>query len=327
MCSVLNCGLGVVCSLAAAAAVEDSSSSSHGGGASQPSLPRSFVYERASPAARWPSTHRDEVEEEEEEGEGGSSVRDALLPQLQLEEKRRRTAEARGVSSSSSSPSSSSSLLSAVASRLQIQPRQGIWKKRTTIPAPQLPGPRKLSKLALQKAKDWKGRVERLSRALCQLELQYSVADVLQGWPEQLAPTDLCFVVKTVGHTHWQRALELYEWLNMRHWYTPNPRMLATILGVLGRSNQPALAQEIFSRAEPELGNCVQVRRSSCVVVVFFFLFTELLARCNKSLLLLLLLRNKVCQVYNAMISVHVRHGRWLLLLLLTIRVCRCTMP
>jgi hypothetical protein len=31
--------------------------------------------------------------------------------------------------------------------------------------------------------------------------------------------------------------------------------------------------------------------------------------------------------VYNAMISVHVRHGRWLLLLLLTIRVCRCTMP
>jgi hypothetical protein len=47
--------------------------------------------------------------------------------------------------------------------------------------------------------------------------------------------------------------------------------MLATILGVLGRSNQPALAQEIFSRAEPELGNCVQVRRSSCVVVVVFF--------------------------------------------------------
>lgn len=272
MCSVLNCGLGVVCSLAAAAGVEDSSSSSHGGGASQPSLPRSFVYERASPAARWPSTHRDEVEEEEE-GEGGRSVRDALLPQLQLEEKRRTTAEARGVSSSSSSPPPPSSLLSAVASRLQIQPRLGIWKKRTTIPAPQLPGPRKLSKLALQKAKDWKGRVERLSRALCQLELQYSVADVLQGWPEQLAPTDLCFVVKTVGHTHWQRALELYEWLNMRHWYTPNPRMLATILGVLGRSNQPALAQEIFSRAEPELGNCVQV--------------------------------------YNAMMSVHARHGRW----------------
>jgi hypothetical protein len=47
--------------------------------------------------------------------------------------------------------------------------------------------------------------------------------------------------------------------------------MLATILGVLGRSNQPALAQEIFSRAEPELGNCVQVRRSSCVVVVVVF--------------------------------------------------------
>jgi pentatricopeptide repeat protein len=244
------------------------------------------------------------------------------------------------VSSSSSSPSSSSSssLLSAVASRLQIQPRQGIWKKRTTIPTPQLPGPRKLSKLALQKAKDWKGRVERLSRALCQLELQYSVADVLQGWPEQLAPTDLCFVVKTVGHSHWQRALELYEWLNMRHWYTPNPRMLATILGVLGRSNQPALAQEIFSRAEPELGNCVQVRRSSCVVV-FFSLFTELLARCNKALLLLRLLLltirvlilqshdkcacaawemassssadNQGLQVYNAIMSVHARHGRW----------------
>jgi hypothetical protein len=69
--------------------------------------------------------------------------------------------------------------------------------------------------------------------------------------------------------------------------------MLATILGVLGRSNQPALAQEIFSRAEPELGNCVQVRRSSCVVV-FFSLFTELLARCNKALLLLLLLTIRV---------------------------------
>lgn len=118
---------------------------------------------------------------------------------------------------------------------------------------------RRLSKLALKKAKDWKARVRRLSTAICELEVARTVADVMEVWPEQLHPNDLATVLGTVGQTRWRRALELYEWLNLRDWYTPNPRMLAAILGVLGRSGQVALAQELFSRAEPELSACVQV--------------------------------------------------------------------
>lgn len=118
---------------------------------------------------------------------------------------------------------------------------------------------RRLSKLALKKAKDWKARVRRLSTAICELEVARTVADVMEVWPEQLHPNDLATVLGTVGQTRWRRALELYEWLNLRDWYTPNPRMLAAILGVLGRSGQVALAQELFSRTEPELSACVQV--------------------------------------------------------------------
>ncbi|KAL3680255.1 hypothetical protein R1sor_023211 [Riccia sorocarpa] len=131
----------------------------------------------------------------------------------------------------------------------------------------------KMSKLALLKATDWRERVDRLTVALSQLQPQESVADLLERWPEQMAPTDYCFVVKQVGAADWQRALELFEWLSMKHWYTPSNRMLSTILGVLGRVNQVDMAEELFQRAEPELGDCVQV--------------------------------------FNAMLSVHARHGNW----------------
>ncbi|GAB4826402.1 hypothetical protein Ancab_009267 [Ancistrocladus abbreviatus] len=118
---------------------------------------------------------------------------------------------------------------------------------------------KKMTKLALKRAKDWRRRVQILTDRILGLRPDEFVADVLDEGIVQMTPTDYCFVVKWVGQSSWQRALEVYEWLNLRHWYSPNARMLATILSVLGKANQEALAVEIFVRAEPAVGNAVQV--------------------------------------------------------------------
>lgn len=116
-----------------------------------------------------------------------------------------------------------------------------------------------MTKLALKRAKDWRQRVQFLTDKILGLKSEEFVADVLDEKMVQMTPTDFCFVVKWVGQSSWQRALEVYEWLNLRNWYSPNARMLATILAVLGKANQEALAVEIFMRAEQSIGNTVQV--------------------------------------------------------------------
>lgn len=118
---------------------------------------------------------------------------------------------------------------------------------------------KKMNKLALKRAKDWRERVEFYTHQILGLNPEQHVAGVLDEKMVQMTPTDFCFVVKLVGQSSWQRAMEVYEWLNLRHWYSPNPRMLATVLGVLRRANQEALAVEIFTRAEPGVANTVQV--------------------------------------------------------------------
>ncbi|XP_044478117.1 pentatricopeptide repeat-containing protein At3g18110, chloroplastic-like [Mangifera indica] len=118
---------------------------------------------------------------------------------------------------------------------------------------------KKMSKLALKRAKDWRDRVKFLTDRILGLGGDQFVADVLDERLVQMTPTDYCFVVKCVGEKSWQRALEVYEWLNLRHWYSPNARMLTTILAILGKANQESLAVEIFMRAEHAVENTVQV--------------------------------------------------------------------
>ncbi|KAG5242088.1 pentatricopeptide repeat-containing protein [Salix suchowensis] len=118
---------------------------------------------------------------------------------------------------------------------------------------------KKMNKLALKRAKDWRERVKYLTDKILGLKQDQFVADVLDDRKVQMTPTDLCFVVKSVGQESWHRSLEVYEWLNLRHWYSPNARMVSTILSVLGKANQEALAVEVFMRAEPSAGNTVQV--------------------------------------------------------------------
>lgn len=125
---------------------------------------------------------------------------------------------------------------------------------------------KKLSKLALKRAKDWRHRVQFLTDKILSLRHDQFVADVLDQRPVQMTPTDYCFVVKWVGKENWQRALEVYEWLNLCHWYAPNARMLSTILAILGKANQEALAVEIFTRAESSLDNTVQVYNAMMAV-------------------------------------------------------------
>lgn len=108
---------------------------------------------------------------------------------------------------------------------------------------------KKMTKLALKRAKDWRQRVGFLSEKILKLDSREFVADVIDEKEVQMTATDYCFVVKQVGKVSWQRALEVYEWLNLRRWYSPNARMVATVISVLGRARQDFLAEEIFSRA------------------------------------------------------------------------------
>ncbi|KAI3904445.1 hypothetical protein MKW98_014625 [Papaver atlanticum] len=116
-----------------------------------------------------------------------------------------------------------------------------------------------MTKLALKRAKDWRQRVQILTDKILRLQPDEFVADVLDDRIVQMSPIDYCFVVKWVGQVSWNRALEIYEWLNLRHWYSPNARMLATMLSVLGKANQEILAVELFTRAESGVGDTIQV--------------------------------------------------------------------
>ncbi|KAJ7519578.1 hypothetical protein O6H91_20G044800 [Diphasiastrum complanatum] len=207
-----------------------------------------FVYERAVPSIRWPESQQFKVDEKFD----WISALEDIAPASP------NTLECRNVKELVIGHSEAASI--PPAGQNPVMPSSIHVRK-------------KMSMLALKKARDWRQRVQRLSHAICRLDEREFVYTILESWTEQLTPTDLCFVVKQVGSTHWQRALELYECVNMSKWYTPNPRMLTTILSVLGRAQQSSLAEELFERAEPELGECVQV--------------------------------------YNTMMGLYARHGEW----------------
>ncbi|KAK9272242.1 hypothetical protein L1049_002613 [Liquidambar formosana] len=163
-----------------------------------------------------------------------------------------------------------------------------------------------MTKLALKRAKDWRQRVQFLTDKILGLKSEEFVADVLDDRMVQMTPTDFCYVVKWVGQSSWQRALEIYEWLNLRHWYSPNARMLASMLSVLGKANQEALAVEIFTRAEAGIGNTVQVYNAMMGVYARN-------GRFNKVQELLDLMRSRGCEPdlvsFNTLINARLRSG------------------
>ncbi|PKA54051.1 Pentatricopeptide repeat-containing protein [Apostasia shenzhenica] len=109
---------------------------------------------------------------------------------------------------------------------------------------------KKMSKLALKRAKDWRQRTQLLAEQILALPSSALVADVLDHRGMQMTPTDLCFVVKLIGASSWTRALEAFEWLTLRRRYSPFPRMLAAVISILGRHHQDSLAEEIFRRSD-----------------------------------------------------------------------------
>jgi leucine-rich PPR motif-containing protein len=118
---------------------------------------------------------------------------------------------------------------------------------------------KRMNNLALKKEMNWRERVKFLTDRILGLKSDEFVGDLLEQHRVVMTPSDFCFVVKSVGQIRWQRALELYECLNMQQWYAPNARMVATILGVLGKANQEAIAVEIFAKAESIIDDTVQV--------------------------------------------------------------------
>ncbi|GFP94297.1 pentatricopeptide repeat-containing protein at3g18110 chloroplastic [Phtheirospermum japonicum] len=165
---------------------------------------------------------------------------------------------------------------------------------------------KKMNKVALKRAKDWRKRVQFLTDRILELKSDEFVADVLDEKMVQMTPTDFCFVVKWVGQSSWQRALEVYEWLNLRHWYAPNARMLATVLAILGKANQESLAVEIFTRAEPGIEVTVQVYNAMMGVYARNGRFTKVQE-------LLDLMRQRGCEPdlvsFNTLINARLKSG------------------
>ncbi|WCJ27925.1 Pentatricopeptide repeat (PPR) superfamily protein [Euphorbia peplus] len=195
--------------------------------------PQKFTYSRASPSIRWPHLkHPDPSPQNTQFNSPSSSSTTQFFPEAP----------------DSNPPRKAGSL----------EPGDND-ESREKLGRPSRTRVKKMNKLALKRAKDWRERVKFLTDRVLELKPDQFVADVLDDRKVQMTPTDFCFVVKWVGQENWQRGLEVYEWLNLRHWYSPNARMLATILAVLGKANQEALAVEIFSRGEASVGNTVQV--------------------------------------------------------------------
>lgn len=116
---------------------------------------------------------------------------------------------------------------------------------------------KKLSKLALRRARDWRARVAGLADRVLALAPGAPVGDVLDG--ARPAPDELAFVVRAVGVASWRRALDAFEWLVASGGgRAPGPRVVAVVLGVLGRARQDALAEDVFLRFARE-GATVQV--------------------------------------------------------------------
>ncbi|CAN6164746.1 unnamed protein product [Urochloa humidicola] len=114
---------------------------------------------------------------------------------------------------------------------------------------------KRLSKLALRRARDWRARVAGLADAVLALPPGSPVDDVLDG--ARAAPDEAAFVVRAVGESSWRRSVDVFEWL-ARGGAAPAPRAVAVVLGVLGRARQGAAAEELFLRFAGE-GATVQV--------------------------------------------------------------------
>lgn len=165
---------------------------------------------------------------------------------------------------------------------------------------------KKMTKLALKGANDWRQRVRFVIDMILSLKSEEFVEDVLDDLTAQMMPVDYCFVVKSVGQSSWQRAMEVYEWLNVQDWYAANARMLATILGVLGKAKQEALAVEIFARAGSAVGNTVQVYNAMMGVYARNGRFTKVQE-------LLGLMRERGCEPdlvsFNTLINARLKSG------------------
>ena len=218
---------------------------------------RPFLYRRAKPEVRWP--HKtDELYQQRIARESENASRVWPPPAPNWEELSRSDVIVREVEEGEKDMSRGAQM--SLARRLE---REEMIRKREAFRQRQKGEVRRLqtmSKLALRKATDLQNKARRLSTAICVLEMARPISDVLSIWSEQLNNEEMSTVVRNVGDRNWRRALELYEWLNIQKWYTPNPRLLSTILHILGRANQLEAAQELFLKASPELTSCVQVR-------------------------------------------------------------------
>ncbi|KNA08900.1 hypothetical protein SOVF_158580 [Spinacia oleracea] len=255
----------------------------------EPKNPRKFSYSRASPSVRWPNLKLTEIHQSAQTHLNLASNSPTHFAKTANNSEDSEEFEVEGDAGS----------MDDVGGGVNDETLEVLDK-------PSKSKARRMTKLALKRAKDWRMRVQYLTDKILGLGSDEFVADVLDKRLVQMTPTDYCFVVKWVGQSSWQRALEVFEWLNLRHWYSPNARMLATILAVLGKANQEGLAVEIFMRAESSAGNTVQVYNAMMGVYARN-------ARFSKVQEMLSLMRERGCEPdlvsFNTLINARLKSG------------------
>ncbi|KAG6499315.1 pentatricopeptide repeat-containing protein At3g18110, chloroplastic-like [Zingiber officinale] len=199
--------------------------------------PREFHYPRADPSVRWPHLKIEELSDVPQFSAASSS-----LPHSLPEEPDR-----------DSDPPEDT----------ETDSFETIDSKQSRTRA------KKMTKLALKRARDWRQRVQFLADRILALAPSAHVADVLDRRGVQMTPTDLAFVVRTVGRSSWNRALEVFEWLTLRRRHAPSPRLLAIIISILGRAHQDALAAEVFQLSFPDEATDISVQVYNAMMGVY----------------------------------------------------------
>ncbi|GAB2293899.1 hypothetical protein Dimus_028111 [Dionaea muscipula] len=160
--------------------------------------------------------------------------------------------------------------------------------------------------LELAKDGNRRNRAMILADRILGLPSEELVEDVLDSELGRMTPSDYCFLMKFLGQSSWQRALEVYQWLDAKHLDVMNAQMVAVILSVLGKANQEVFAVEIFTRTQHALSGSARVYNAMMGVYARSGKFTKVEELLN-------VMRERGCEpdiiTFNTVINARLKSG------------------
>lgn len=193
---------------------------------SQETNPHEFFYDRSIPSIRWPHLHLkpDNLKPDNSTLHPKAAKPNPDIPKPKPEPEPETVPEIE------------------VEVEVEVEVEEPIQSKQSRTQT------KKMTKLALKRAKDWRERIQFLTNQILSLPDSSAVANVLDSSIVQMTPTDYAFLVKSVGSASWRRSLEVFEWLTLKKSHSPFPRLLAAVIAVLGKNGQESIAEDVFAR-------------------------------------------------------------------------------